>query len=135
MSEGVITVDNVSQEMIKGLFDAAYMEASIEADGDIKVREKCSCWITIDKERRKLILAAFFKFAPDAPDMTKLDAVNQINMGFNIVRATVSGDLLRFDYDLSLEGGISNRYLVMLVKRFCQIPHDALATYAQDIVL
>jgi len=135
MSEEMITVDNLSQELLKQVFDGAYMQVFTDNQGDIYVQDRCKCWLFPDKEKRHIRLHAQFGFKPDSSDLQRLECVNMINRGWLIVRATVGkNNALIFNYDVSLDGGISRKYLVLLVKRFCSIPHDAVSDCGKDIV-
>jgi hypothetical protein len=58
-----------------------------------------------------------------------------VNKEYAIVRATVGqNDALRFTYDILVSGGITKKALVLAVKRFCEIPHSAVARLGEDIV-
>jgi hypothetical protein len=134
MSEEVISAENVSKEMVKAVFDAALMETSYDQDGDIKVVERCKCFVRVDKERRKIGMMTFFRFKPGVSEAAKLQCANQINNGYIMVRALVKDNALIFTYDIPLDGGISRMHLVKLVKRFCNIPHDAVADFGRETV-
>jgi hypothetical protein len=135
MSEDLITMDNVSKEMLKDLFDAAFLETSYDSEGDLRVREKVNCIVFVFPDLRKIQLAAYFGFKPNVPEIDKLRCVNNINNGFNIVRASVlNNETLKFSYDIALDGGIGKRAIVFLLKRFCNIPHEAVHEHGRDIV-
>ena len=134
MSDELITAENVSKELLKSVFDAAFMEVSYDSDGDIMVKERCRCYVFPDKEQHRIWLLVRFDFKPTVGDYEKLACVNEINTNYLIVRAGVRGNVLQFTHDLSLDGGITRKALVLLVKRFCSIPHDAVADYGKDLV-
>ena len=107
MSEDLVTLDNVSKEMLKDLFDAAFLETSYDSEGDLRVREKVNCIVFVYKDLRKVQFAAYFGFKPNVPEIDKLRCVNNINNDFNIVRASVlNNETLKFSYDIALDGGI-----------------------------
>jgi hypothetical protein len=134
MPDELITTDNVSKELLKSVFDAALMDVVYDNEGDILVKEQCKCLVILDKEKRRIALLTQFNFKPTARDNEKLTCVNQINKNYIIVRAFVFDRILRFTYDISLDGGITKKALVLLVKRFCSIPHIAVADCGKDIV-
>jgi len=134
MQEELITVDNVTKDMLKSLFDAAFMETTFDKDGDLVVKEKCKCMVLIDKEKRRVMLMTLFGFKSSAKENDKLVCVNEINRNYIIVRASANDGTLRFSYDISLDGGVSKKALVLLVKRFCSIPHAAVMDYGKEIV-
>ncbi|MGQ9688925.1 MAG: hypothetical protein ACUVXF_09095, partial [Desulfobaccales bacterium] len=60
---------------------------------------------------------------------------NNHNKDFNLIRASVlNNDALEFSYDIALDGGILKRSFIQLVKRFCNIPHEAVHEYGREIV-
>lgn len=135
MSNELVTADNVSRELLKSIFDAAYMTTSLDSDGDVVVKEQCNCIVLPDKEKRRIWLLTQYSFKPTATDTEKLMCVNKINMDYLIVRAVVVKNILRFSYDIVLDGdGITPKSLVLLIKRFCNIAPSAVQDYGQDIV-
>jgi hypothetical protein len=134
MSEELITLENVSKDMLKAIFDAALMDTTLDSDGDILIKDRCRVYVLPDVERRRIRLLAQFGFVPSASEHAKLDCANRINSDYIIVRASVHGDKLRFSYDVSLDGGITKKAMALLVKRFCSIPQEAVADYGKDIV-
>jgi hypothetical protein len=130
-----ITTENVSRELIKSTFDAAFMETSLDNDGDVIVKDACICLVIPDKEKRRIWLLTQFSFKPSASDAEKLTCANMINKDYIIVRACAVDKILRFSYDIVLDGdGITPKSLVFLVKRFCSIPRQAIQDYGINIV-
>jgi len=136
MSDDLITPDNLSKELLKSVFDDAFMETSYDDEGDLKVKEGVNCFIFPNKERKdRVTLLTFFRFKKSADKMQRLECVNSINREYIIVRAVVGdNDVLRFTYDVPIAGGITKKAMVMVVKRFCSIPHDAVGDFGTDIV-
>jgi hypothetical protein len=135
MSNEPVTTENLSRELLKSVFDAAYMSMTFDKDGDIVLQEQCKCIVIPDKEKRRIVLMAQYGFKASASESEKMAAVNKINKDYIIVRAIVIDQILRFTYDVILDGdGITPKSLVSLVKRFCAIPPAAVADYAKDIV-
>lgn len=137
MAEKLITADNLTKELLKSIFESAMMDVSMDSYGDIMVKEDCKCFVLPDKEKHRITLLTFFVFKPKAKDMDKFLCVNNINRDYIMARAVVTGkdnNILQFTYDIMLDGEITYKYLVLLVKRFCAIPHPAVADYGQDIV-
>jgi len=135
MSDELITVDNVSKDLLKSLFDAAFMEVTFDKDGDLLVTDRVKCFVLISKDLRRIQLMTLFGFKPEATNLQRYECVNKINKDYVMVRAVVgANDTLFFTYDLLLDGGISKRAFVLQVKRFCSIPHTAVSDYGADIV-
>ncbi len=137
MSDELITPENVSKESLKSLFDAAFMEAGYDKDGDLFVQDRCKCFIFCDEEdqkKRVIRLRTYFRFEAGASDAQRLKCVNEINANYLIVCAVANDRVLMFKHDIPLDGGITKKAFVLLVKRFCSIPHDAVSDYGSDIV-
>ncbi|GAB4505477.1 MAG: hypothetical protein Fur0043_24730 [Anaerolineales bacterium] len=130
-----VTAENLSKDLLKSIFDAAYMTTSLDKDGDIVIREQCNCIVIPDKEKRRIWLLVQYAFKPTASEAQKMQCVNRINTDYIMARAISINNILRFSYDVILDGdGITPKSLVMLVKRFCSIPLAAVQDYGRDIV-
>ncbi len=134
MTDELITPENLSKELLKSVLDAAFMETSYDSDGDLKVKERLNCFLFPNKKKDKVQLMAQFGFKSDASELLRLQAVNRINDEYIIVRAVADkNDTLRFTWDIPIAGGITKKAFVLAVKRFCSIPHDAVADCAKDV--
>ena len=113
----LITADNVSKELLQSIFDAAFMETSIDGDGDLVVKNDFWTFVLPYKEARYINILTFFDFKPEATMSQRLDCANNINKDFVIARAAVmSNGKLFLSYDFSLDGGLSKKYFVLTVK-------------------
>ncbi|AMS32202.1 hypothetical protein AEM42_06960 [Betaproteobacteria bacterium UKL13-2] len=135
MTPDLITPENLTNELLKSILDAAYMDTSYDSDGDVKVREDITCFLVVDAKRKnKIRLLTQFGFKPEASELSRLQAVNNINEKYAIVRATsIENDNLQFSWDIPIAGGITPKAIVLAIKRFCSIPRDAVLDYAKDI--
>jgi hypothetical protein len=136
MTEELITPENLSKELLKSILDTAFMETYYDSEGDLKVKEAVNCFVFPNLERKDRVrLIAVFGFKPEASELQRLQAVNRINAEFIIVRAVVGkNDTLQFNWDIPIAGGITKKAFVLALKRFCSIPHEAVADCANDIV-
>ena len=136
MTDELITPENLSKELLKSVLDAAYMETSFDKDGDLIVKEKVRCFVFPNQERKDRVqLLAMFGFKPEAPELLRLQAVNQINKEYIIVKAVIEkNDTLAFYWDIPIAGGITKKAFVLALKRFCSIPHSAVADCASDVI-
>lgn len=136
MADELITPDNLSKELLKSVLDTAFMDTSYDGDGDLVVKEGPRCFVFPDKERKNRVnLMVAFGFEPETSELQRLQAVNKINREYLIVRAFVtSRDTLHFTWDIPIDGGITKKAFVLAVKRFCSIPHLAVADCAKDVV-
>jgi hypothetical protein len=136
MTEELITPENLTKERLKGILDAAFMETSYDSDGDLRVHDRVKCLVLPNEERKDRIqLVALFGFKPGSGELERLQAVNRINTEYIIVRAIARGnDILCFTWDLPVAGGLTPKAFVLAVKRFCAIPHPAIAECADAVV-
>jgi hypothetical protein len=137
MSDQIINSSNLCPELIKSVLDDAYMDASLDDDGDVVVRENgVNIWIRADKNNKDRIrFFSLFRFVSDSPMLARLNCVNQINNEYIILRASVKEDRLFLDYDLMLLGeGITKKTLVLNLKRYAGIPRSAVSEYGDGVI-
>jgi hypothetical protein len=117
----LITSDTVSKEMLKSIFDRAFMETSYDSDGDLRIKDGISCWVMPEPDRIKLV--SHFGFRPGSIRLKRLEFVNRLNQKFIMVRASVGdrNDILRFDHVISIRGGVTQIAVVQTAERFLSI--------------
>jgi Putative bacterial sensory transduction regulator len=131
----LINTENLSKEILKSLFDAAFMETSYDLEGDLRVKEGLSCWIFAGEDRIKLL--AMFGFKSHATRAQRLEFVNRVNREYIIVRATVrdQNDDLSVDHDFSIRGGVTPAMIVQSTKRFLSILLPAVQNCDSDDIV
>ena len=130
-----ITSDNLSAELLKSVFDAAFMDATLDEDGEIVVKEAVNVRVRVNMEQKDRIrFLSVFGFKDDSSPLARLECVNRINSEYILICASVQEDLLLFRYDLWVQGGIEKKALVMALKRFSSIPQDAIVDHGSEIV-
>lgn len=136
MAEEMITPDNLSINLLKSTFEAAYMDVSQDSDDGLKIEEACGVFIRPDLEsKNRISLYAVFGFKDRSKKIQRLECVNRINEDYIMVCAFATDNgLLFFKYDIMLDGGLTKKALVLAVKRFASIPHAAVQDYGGDIV-
>lgn len=135
MQNDLITSENLSPELIKSVFDAAFMDATLGEDGMIIVQDDIRVRVRPDIERKDRIrFMSIFGFKENSKPISRLECVNRINNEYIMIRASVHDELLVFDYDFYIVGGITKKALVMALKRFATIPRGAVAEHGQGIV-
>jgi hypothetical protein len=135
MSEELITPENLSKELLKSVFDDAFLDAFYDQDGDLTVKDQVTCYVYPSEKRDRIRFVAQFGFKPATGLPERLECVNHINDEYIIVKASVgANDRLRFLYDIPTAGGITRKALVLTLKRFCSIPHEAVREYGGDLI-
>lgn len=136
MSDEMISRENLTKELLKSVFDSAYMEATIDGDGDLMVKDMVNCWVYPSESKDYVTLVSRFGFKESASALERLQCVNSMNYHFFLIRAMVvqEHNVLRFDYDVYVGSGISKKHFIQLVKKFCAVPHNAVTKFGFDLV-
>jgi hypothetical protein len=135
VSDELIHPEEVNSTLLKQLFDDAYMETSIDSDGDVRIKDKYSCYLRSDAEGKMLTVYAIFGFSESAEPAGKLEFVNRVNDQVKVVRASVMSDgRFLFDYYIPVDGGITKRAVVVIVRRFLSCIESAMAQDTANVV-
>ena len=119
VSDELIHPEDVNAASLKQLFDDAYMEASIDTDGDVRVKDKYSCFLRPDADGKVIAVYSIFGAAEGALPEGKMDYANRVNDQVKLIRASVMGDgRFFFDYYIPVDGGITKKALVLVTRRF-----------------
>ena len=135
MPNDLITPENVSNELLRDLFESAYADFTVDEDGDIYLHEQVDVYLSISNNKYYIQAWSSYLFKEDAAESDKLAAVNNINANYAIVKSWVSNNVrIVFVHDFFIAGGITKKSLVLGIKRFASIPRDAVRDYAEDLV-
>ena len=135
MSDEFIYPEGISVDSLKKLFEEAYMEVSVDTDGDLIVKDNYRCYLRPDPDGRLISIYAIFGASPDAADPAKIAYINKVNDQVKLIRASVSSNgKFFFDYYISVEGGVSRRSIVMSVRRFFSCLGSALREDSGNVV-
>jgi hypothetical protein len=130
-----ITSETLSKEALKAIFDAAFMDNVYDDEGDLRVKDRVNCWVLPSERRDRIQLMAVFRFKSTATRLQRLEFVNAVNKQYILIKAVAgNNDSLLFYFDILVGDGISGKTLMTCFKRFCDIPHDAVADLGKDIV-
>jgi len=136
VSDEFIYPEGISVEALKALFEEALMEVSIDqTDGDLIVKDNYRCYLKPDPDGRLISIYAIFGANAQAIEADKLAYINKVNDQVKLIRASVSADgKFFFDYYLPVEGGVSERSIVLAVRRFFSCLASALHEDAANVV-
>jgi hypothetical protein len=135
VAEEILNAEGVNTDVLKEMFDAAYMETSIDSDGDVKIKEKYSCYLRPDPDGRLIAVYAIFGAQPEAAQQAKLEFVNRVNDQVKLIRASVMGDgRYFFDYYVAVEGGTTKKAVVLAVRRFLSCIEAAMQQDTDNVV-
>ncbi len=135
MADDILKPEDVNSAVLKEMFDDAYMETSIDTDGDVKIKEKYSCYLRPDPDGRLVAVYAIFGAQDGAAGQAKLDYVNRVNDKVKLIRASVMGDgRYFFDYYIPVDGGITKKGVVLAVRRFLSCIEAAMSEDSDNVV-
>ncbi len=134
MDDEMITRENLSKEYLISILDRAFVDVKLDKDGYIMVRERCNCFVLPNAEYGRIRLLAMFHLADTVTEEAALRCVNDMNQSFAVIRASVREKSMHFTYDILIDGGIAKKNFVLQLRRFCLIPHDAVAEYGKNVI-
>jgi hypothetical protein len=127
--------ENITKEGLRDLFVAAYMDASIDEDGDVLVKESYRSYLVPSQDAAWIRLYSPFKGNEATALEDKLAYANKVNADLIIVRAYVTekGGFIFEEY-LPVEGGITKRALVLAVRRFHRMLESAIRADEKNVL-
>ena len=135
MTDELVFPNDVNAAFLRKLFDEAGYGASLDADEDVLVKDKYSCYLRTDVEGKMVVIYAIFAPRPGASRVAQLDYVNRVNDQVKLIRASVMMDgRYLFDYYLSIEGGVTRNCVVAAGRRFLACIEAAMAQDSDEVV-
>jgi hypothetical protein len=135
MASEILTPDQISVQSLKELFEAAFMDAAIEDDGRLIVRDKYRISFTWHDARERIRVSAHLRSKDNVDPTAKLRYVNYVNDQLSVVRACVTDQgTFFFDFYIPVVGGISRRAFVMAVRFFVDQVQAAIDIDKEDVV-
>lgn len=132
-----IVPHSVTLEAILGIYEAAYMDVSLnEDDNQICIREELSARVFLSGSNERLQIVAYYNIHDDAQRIDRLELVNRINERFVLIRAGIDdeGDLW-FDYTILLKGGITKKAIVQATRIFLMLVPRAVQDCDEDNIV
>jgi hypothetical protein len=120
---GLIPTEELTKEKVLEIFRNAYMDASIDADGDLLVTvDGIVIAPVVDTARRLLMVKSIFTLRPGTTRTQVLDLSNRINDELIFVRACCPAALpelvLWVDHFIDTNAGVTGGEIVDEVRRF-----------------
>lgn len=135
MPDELLLPQDVNSALLKQLFDDAYMETSVDSDGDVRIKERYSCFLRADPDGRLIALYAIFGANAGAPLPAKLEFVNRVNDQVKLIRASVMSDGRFFlDYYIPVDGGVTKKAIVLAARRFLSCIEAAMGQDTGNVV-
>ena len=119
MADEMIQPETLSKSALQELFEAAYLNVTIDDDGDLIVKERYRSLVLPDQEGRWIQVVSLFGANPAASLADKLAFVNRVNDELVLIRGYVTErGGFAFDAFIPVEGGIPKRSVVLAVRQF-----------------
>jgi hypothetical protein len=136
MSDEIVTPELITIPMLKSLFDAAFMETSIDSDGDLYVKADTGCYVMPTKSKDRIHLLAQFRADEKSSRQARLELANRINYEMSTVRSYLNdkGNVV-FDYYIPVEGGITKKAIVMATRFFLSVIVSGIRQHDSDNVV
>ena len=133
-SGDLVTEANLSRDLLKAMYDAAKVPASIDGGGNLIVRlPQVQVFVLPGKDSVRLM--ASYDFAPRATWQEKLDLANRINDEYIMARASLPEKrqgTLSVDYYVIIGAGISRATMVAITRRFGEVVVEAIGVLDTD---
>ena len=115
--------NEVNIDRLESIFNSEYYNTERDKDGNLIVlAEGAHVYVRIDSDRKFIGFSAFWVLKERAKEIDKLRFANQLNSSYVFLRYFVPApNLLRADYDLPFEGGITPHFIVRMLRLFFRL--------------
>ena len=134
MATELVTPDNVSAEMLRDLYEAAYMDVTLDEEhGLIRIREELAARAHLSESKERIQLLAVYGLKEEAQRIDRLELVNRINENYVLIRAGIDDDGdLWFDYCILVKGGLTKKAIVQATRAFLMLVPKAVNECDED---
>jgi hypothetical protein len=135
LPDEILRPQDVSAARLKALFDDANVEAWIDEDGNLHVKETYNCALRPDPDGKLIAISAAFGVAEGSSRATQMEFANRVNDQVKVVRASLTADGRYFlDYYIPIDGGTTGRAVVSATRRFFACVEAAIARDTENVV-
>lgn len=107
---------------LKSLFEDAYMDTTVDSDGDLRVEEDgLGCYVLPINDGNRIKLLTVWQARSGSTPSKRLDFANRVNDEIITVRVSIGDDLVFFDYYIPIEGGITKKAVILATKHFLSV--------------
>lgn len=134
MATELVTPDNVSVEMLRDLYEAAYMDVTLDEEhGVLRLREELAARAHLSESKERIQLLAVYGVKEEAQRIERLELVNRINENYVLIRAGIDDDGdLWFDYCILVKGGLTKKAIVQATRAFLMLVPKAVNECDED---
>jgi len=127
MKDEIVSKDNLSKELLREVFEDAYMEVTYDSDGDLMIKDQYTHYVEVDKDSRFVAYRCNLRGNENATEMDRFKYVGMINREVIAIRVAETQSGYSFDCYLWVEGGVTKRNIVLTFKRFASLVEYALS--------
>jgi len=111
-----------SPEAVKQVFESAFMQASLDEDGDVAVKvERFTAYVVVKEGRPIMKVLYQFNGSGAKESLELFRALNEFNKAYSVYKAfwvpLGTSSVVRFETDLRVDGGFSPAALVATVRQ------------------
>ena len=129
MKDKIISPKNISSELLKQLFEDAYLDASIDKKtGNIIIKENWSTWIYIDEEKRYFSFNISFTIKKKSKLVDRVEYTHNVSKEFILIKAYNDNGGITFSTYIWLEGGVTPKNIIKTYKAFVWVTGDSNGT-------
>ncbi|MBN1826217.1 MAG: YbjN domain-containing protein [Candidatus Eisenbacteria bacterium] len=132
-----LSEEEVTLDKIKTFFDAAFLKAEFDSDGDLKIDDEgLISYIKIDAEKKLITYFSPWAMKASIPDLKKLEFINDLNDGLVLARFCMPrSTTLWCDYQLLYDGGITPYTIISNYRLFAKVVKGAIITKDTDNIV
>ena len=136
MPDEIINPSDISRDFLFALFENAYMNVSIDADGDVRVEDTYGCWLFPLSKGRYIRLMGQFRSNPSTLVPERHGFANRVNDELKLIRAYVKENGgFGFDYYIVVEGGTTKRNIVNTTRTFLSLLEAVARLDTEDMMI
>lgn len=124
------TIEQLSTDVLKTIFDAAFLDSTIDEDGDLCVEDGMKVWVHGMPEKDSFGYTAYFGISSSVERIKLLEACNSFNETYLGLKATATegNEAIAFNYTVLMKGGgkIEAKEIVRLLRYFQDVVRNAL---------
>src|SRR5271154_1167013 len=118
MADDPITSSTVTIEMVKKILDDAAYKTSLDDKGNLWVQDAHKIVVQVHQSKRYILILTLFNPKPETTMEARLAFVNDWNKKAFFPRAVDVGHYIAFDFLVWLDGGITQRDLVIAFRTY-----------------
>jgi hypothetical protein len=133
----LIPQESFNNQTVLDIYKAAYMEASMQDDGEVKVDVGgVKVFANVDQARTLFTVRALFGAKPGSARNDILEFCNGVNLALIMIRAYVTAEtnVIIFDHTTDTKGGITGEEIVDVTRRFGDLVRGACGLDTKNVV-